>query len=513
MANQFLTSIDLNQNQIIDGRFEVLASAPGAGVSYEGRIYYDSTLDALRVYADGAWVSLIHNVSSTTTQLNASTSGNTIDLSLDASSSNIADYLVLRDGSGNFAAGTITATFSGNLTGNVTGQVSDISNHDTGDLTEGSNLYFTDARVIAAIAANTGDLDVNNQKITNLATPTNASDAATKGYVDGVSQGLDVKQSVRVATTGALSITTDLEAGDSVDNITLVAGDRVLVKNQASGAENGIYVVQASGAAVRADDANSNDDVTAGMFTFVEEGDTYADTGWVLTTNETITLGTTALAFAQFSGAGTYTAGPGLDLTGGDFSVNVDDSTIEIVTDTLQVKAAGIDESHLNASVAGDGLTGGGGSALAVGGTANRITVSADAVDIASTYVGQSSITTLGTIATGTWEATDVAVAHGGTGASTAADARDNLADTSTSGLTTSTPTLARISAQTIGDGSNVSYTVQHNFGTKDVVVQVYEIANDQTVFADVDRNSINDVVITFASAPATNTYRVVVTG
>jgi len=79
--------------------------------------------------------------------------------------------------------------------------------------------------------------------------------------------------------------------------------------------------------------------------------------------------------------------------------------------------------------------------------------------------------------------------------------------------LTTSTPTLARVSAQTIGDGSNTSYTVQHNFGTKDVVVQVYEIANDQTVFADVDRNSVNDVVITFASAPATNTYRVVVTG
>lgn len=127
-----------------------------------------------------------------------------------------------------------------------------------------------------------------------------------------------------------------------------------------------------------------------------------------------------------------------------------------------------------------------------------------------------SSLTSVGTIATGTWEATDVAVAHGGTGASTAGDARDNLAETSSSGLTTDTPTLARIAAQdcAASSGSTSATTVTHNFGTQDVVVQVFEASTNATVVADVDRTSTNAVIVTMNGASiSAGDYRIVVTG
>ena len=197
---------------------------------------------------------------------------------------------------------------------------------------------------------------------------------ATKDYVDAVKQGLDVKNSVRAATTANVVLATDLENGDVVDGVTLATGDRVLVKNQSTASQNGIYVVKASGAPDRADDANSNDDVTAGMFTFVEEGTVNADSGWVLTSDGAITLGTTSLAFTQFSGAGQVGAGGGMTKTG---------NTLDVV------------------------------------GTADRITVNADSVDIASTYAGQNTITTLGTIGTGTWQGSTVATIYGGTGLAT----------------------------------------------------------------------------------------------
>ena len=212
-----------------------------------------------------------------------------------------------------------------------------------------------------------------------------------KSYVDSVANGLDVKASVRVATTANLAGTYDNSAGTitagsngaiAVDGVTLTANDRILVKDQSTGTQNGFYKVTATGGAgaafvlTRTPDADAASELTAGAFTFTEEGTANADNGYVLSTNGAITLGTTAIAFEQFSGAGQIAAGNGLTKTG---------NTIDAV------------------------------------GTADKITVSSNAITIASGYVGQTSITTLGTIATGVWNGTAIAVGSGGTGLSSIA--------------------------------------------------------------------------------------------
>jgi hypothetical protein len=209
-----------------------------------------------------------------------------------------------------------------------------------------------------------------------------------KSYVDSVANGLDVKASVRVATTANLAATYNNGAGTltassngaiSVDGVTLVVNDRVLVKDQSTAAQNGFYKVTTVGSGsaafvlTRTPDADAASELTAGAFTFTEEGTANADNGYVLSTNGAITLGTTGITFEQFSGAGQISAGNGLTKTG---------NTIDVV------------------------------------GTADKITVSSNAITIASSYVGQNTITTLGTIATGVWNGTDIGVAHGGTGLS-----------------------------------------------------------------------------------------------
>jgi len=210
------------------------------------------------------------------------------------------------------------------------------------------------------------------------------TDAYTKTEVDSLVTGLDFKQSVRVATTANIT----LSGTQTIDGVAVVAGDRVLVKNQTTASENGIYVV-ASGSWSRSDDADNTpgSEVTSGMFTFADSGTVNANSGWVLATTGIITLGTTSLSFTQFNGLAQITPGAGLTKTGNQIDV---------------------------------------------GGTADRITVGADSIDIASTYVGQSSITTVGTISSGTWAGSAVGVAYGGTGATTASAAFNALAPSQT---------------------------------------------------------------------------------
>jgi hypothetical protein len=184
--------------------------------------------------------------------------------------------------------------------------------------------------------------DASSQRIVSVATPTAGTDAVNKNYVDSVATGLDVKQSVRLATVAALpantpagtgvgkTLTANANGALSVDGVAVAVGNRILVKNEAAADDNGIYTVTATGdgsnpyVLTRATDFDQDAEVTAGAFTFVAEGSTLADTGWVLTTNDPITVDTTSLAFSQFSSTTAYTFDQGLSNTAGSIKVELD---------------------------------------------------------------------------------------------------------------------------------------------------------------------------------------------
>ena len=162
-----------------------------------------------------------------------------------------------------------------------------------------------------------------------------ATSLATKEYVDAVKTGLDFKDSVRVASTANVD---ESSAPAAIDGVTLSSGDRVLLKNQSTGSENGIYVFNGSGSAMtRATDADADAEVTSGLYVFVEAGTVNSDTGFVLTTDGSITVGSTALTFTQFSGAGQITAGDALTKSGNTLNVAVG-NTIQATSDVLNIK-------------------------------------------------------------------------------------------------------------------------------------------------------------------------------
>jgi hypothetical protein len=163
-----------------------------------------------------------------------------------------------------------------------------------------------------------------------------ATSLATKEYVDAVKTGLDFKDSVRVASTANVD---ESSAPAAIDGVTLSSGDRVLLKNQSTGSENGIYVFNGSGSAMtRATDADADAEVTSGLYVFVEAGTANSDTGFVLTTDGSITVGSTALTFTQFSGAGQIVAGDAMSKSGNTLNVNDDNITLEVNSDALRLK-------------------------------------------------------------------------------------------------------------------------------------------------------------------------------
>ena len=265
------------------------------------------------------------------------------------SSTKVATTAYVQGEIGSFITGNQTVTLSGDATGSGTtgitvtlansgvsaGTTSGITVDAKGRITAITGLAASDIPSLSAskisdfdstvqanrldeMAAPTSAVDFNSQRITGVSDPTGAQDAATKSYVDAVKTGLDVKDSVKVATTGNLT----LSGTQTIDGVSVAADERVLVKDQTDASENGIYDCKA-GAWARSSDFDSNTEVTSGAFTFVEQGTVNADAGFVLTTDGSITVGTTDLAFTQFSGAGSVSAGDGLSKSGNTLSADL----------------------------------------------------------------------------------------------------------------------------------------------------------------------------------------------
>ena len=216
-----------------------------------------------------------------------------------------------------------SASFDGTANANIAITL-DTVNSNVGTYTKltvnGKGLVTAAANAtLDDIGSPTSAFSFNSQNLTNLADPVNAQDAATKYYVDSVAQGLDVKASCVATTTGNITLSGLATQAGGDWTSTLSAGARILVKNQSAPAQNGIYVAS-SGAWARSSDANTWAQLVS-AFTFIEDGATEADTGWVCTVNAGGTLGTDPVTWVQFSGAGTYTAGTGLTLSGNEFSI------------------------------------------------------------------------------------------------------------------------------------------------------------------------------------------------
>lgn len=289
------------------------------------------------------------------------TGNETITLSGDATGSGTTGITVTLANSG-VSAGT-TSGVTVNAKGLITG-ITALAASDIPTLTAAKVSDFdttVQANRLDEMAAPTGAVDFNSQRITGVSDPSAAQDAATKAYVDAVKTGLDVKDSCKVATTGNIT----LSGTQTIDGVSVSADERVLVKDQTDASENGIYDCKA-GAWSRSSDFDSNTEVTSGAFTFVEQGTVNADAGFVLTTDGSITVGTTDLAFTQFSGAGAISAGDGLSKSGTTISADLKANSGLVISSgeiALDLDASGISGSlgiadgGTNATSAGDART------------------------------------------------------------------------------------------------------------------------------------------------------------
>lgn len=315
------------------------------------------------------------------------------------------------------------------------------------------------------------NVDLNNNNIINVADPSNATDAANKQYVDNSVAGLKWKTEVRAATTAAGTLASSFANGSSVDGVTLSTGDRLLIKNQSTQSENGIYVVAASGAPTRATDADSTAELNSATV-LVRSGTVNADTAWTQTTDNP-TVNSSNIVFAAFGAGSAYTAdGQGIELSAQQFALELDGTS-------LSKSASGL---RIGSAAAASGLTESGGL-LSVG-AGTGITVNANDVALASTVAGAGLTHTSGVL--------DVVATAGG---GITVNANDLGVDSTVS---------RRFSTGT--HASTTSIVITHSLGVQFCSgVSVYVTSTGERVECDVTATSTTQMTFAFASAPSAN--------
>ena len=491
-----------------------------------------------------ASVSASDGISATGTGEGASVSLTNTDK---GSSQNIFKTFKGDSGAFSAASNTASATFAGG-----TG-ISTSASAGTITITNEGVVTLTGTANQIDVSASNGDVTVSLPSavifpgtVTLNADPQNALEAVTKQYVDAVAEGLHVHASVQAATTASVDLS---NPPATIDTVTLTNGMRVLVKNQSNAAQNGIYVYNsASASLVRADDYDTAGEIQAGDFVFVSSGSVYAGTGWVQENNVT-TLGTDPIVWDQFSGAGTYLAGNGLTLTGNlfaiDTAVTVDTSTAQTLTNKTLTSpiVSGLYLSDNEIIVEGNDDTNET-RLVFTNPTDDRVITFKDATgtvaftsDIPSNTDGLNEGVTnlyftaeraedaIGAILTDT---ATVDLTYNDNGASAGTISADVILKASNSYLSSAsglavdissletklvTDSFTRKASANVGNGTNTSFAVAHNFNTRDIVVNVYDNATWETVEVDIVRTDADTVTVSFASAPGTNAYRVVVIG
>jgi hypothetical protein len=460
VAKKFLTPIDLGQNELQNARIQVLASAPSSPVA--GQVYYDSTLGEFGYYNGSGWVY----------PGTGGGSGSVSTVSV-ASANGFAGTVANPTST---PAITLETTVTGLLKGNGTGVSAAASGTDYAPATSGSSALKGNGSggfgtaTINDLGSQTADYSANGHKLTSVADPSGAQDAATKNYVDAAIQGLQVKPTATVVATSALpagtyvngasgvgaTFTVTATGSTTVDGHVLAAGDLVLLTAQASAFQNGLYTVTTAGTTgvstvlTRHPDMDQAAEFSGAFVPVGSTGTSNPNSLWLANPSGTVTVGTTSIPFTELNRATDLAAGAGIAISGN--TVSIENGGV------LTVAHGGTGTAALTGLVKGNGTS--------------AMTAAVSGTDYAPATSGSSILK--------------------GNGSGGFANAKFTAP---------------------IGDGTSTSIAVTHSLGTRDVIVQVYDASTFVQYECDVTRTSATVVTLGFATAPGLNSLNVVVIG